>query len=370
MSTSQSRSGQRRSTRTRLSAALAGVATVAVTAGAALAGTVSTAESASAAGCSTGDPIAWVQCKGIATGYDNGSFGANQPVTRAEVATMMFRQVSPSYLENGQQYFHDVPMGKYYTEPVAWMAQAGITAGYSGRQYGPGQNISRGELAAFLYRLAGSPYASSTPRFKDMEAGQTFSQPINWMSVNKLISGYADGTFRPGQHVTRGEVAKMLMTSDRKVAGRGDVSSPRMNPLPVTVEHASSTTTGWKGKAITWATTKAKSAKTYYQYGGNGPYGYDCSGFTTGAFSAGGQSLPRTSKTQYTAADRKVPLSQAEPGDLVYWSNNGSGSGVYHVALVVEGGKIAHARNKQTGVTLTDIDYSPANMLSHAGRFN
>lgn len=369
MSTSQSRAGQRRPARTRLSAALAGVATVAVAAGASLAGSVASADSATAASCPTGNAIAWVKCEGIAGGYANGSFGAERPVTRAEVAAMMFRQVSPSYVKNGQQYFNDVPAGKYYTEPVAWMAQAGITGGYSGRLYGPNKNISRGELAAFLYRLAGSPTSSTTARFKDMKSGQTFSKPINWMATNKLISGYRDGTFRPGRNVTRGEVAIMLKNSNSKVVGRGNVRTPQMNPLSVTVERASSTTTGWKGKAIDWATAKATSSKTYYQYGGNGPNGFDCSGFTTGAFAAGGASLPRTSKSQYTAAATKVPLSQAKPGDLVYWSNNGSASGVYHVAIVVEDGKIAHARNPASGVTLTNLDYSPSNMLPQAGRF-
>jgi cell wall-associated NlpC family hydrolase len=370
VSNSQSRSGQHRSARTRLSAHVAGIATAAVVATAALAGSVATAESATAASCSTKDAVTWIQCEGIAKGYANGSFGARQPVTRAEVAAMLFRQVGPDYVRNGQRYFKDVPAGTYYTEPVAWMAQAGITEGYSGRTYGPGQKISRGELAAFLYRLAGSPSTSSKATFKDVPAGKYYTKPVTWMSANKLVSGYKDRTFRPDQPVTRGEVAKMLMTSNPKVSGRGNVSSPRMKPLSTTVERASSTTTGWKGKAISWATTKAKSSTTYYQYGGNGPNGFDCSGFTTGAFAAGGESLPRTSKSQFTAADQKVPLSQAKPGDLVYWSNNGNGTGVYHVAIVVEGGKIAHARNPTSGVTLTNLNYSQTNMLPQAGRFN
>lgn len=370
MSTSQNRPA-RRAVRTRLSAVLAGGAAASVLAGACLAGSVATAAPAAAGqSCSTKDPIAWVQCQGIATGYADGSFGAGQPVTRAEISAMLFRQVDPTYVKNSRLYFHDVPKGKYYTEPVAWMAQAGITNGYSGRKYMPSNQITRGELAAFIYRLAGSPATTATAKFKDVGTSHAFAKPISWMSGQKLISGYADRSFRPSQPVTRGEAAKMLMTSNSRVAGRGDVSSPKMQPLPTTVERASSTTAAWKSKAVKWATTKAKSNSTYYQYGGNGPNGYDCSGFTTGAFSAGGQSLPRTSKSQYTAAEQKVPLSKAKPGDLVYWSNNGGSTGVYHVAIVVEGGKIAHARNKQSGVTLTDLRYSPTNMMPHAGRFD
>jgi len=380
VSTSQSRSGHRRSARTRLSAAVAGVATAAVVATVSLAGSVATADPASA-GQSCGradfadnprgsgfyDAISWMACEKISVGYEDNTFRKNKAVTRGEVAAFLYRQVQPSHPKSDERYFTDVNPGGANYQAITWFAQDGISVGYRDRTFRPNQPVTRGELAGFLHRLADKP-ATSGAAFADMGPGTAFSPAASWLRNRGVTSGYGDGTFRPGNDITRAETASFLYNAAGVLKGRGHVTTPALQPLDAT--RASSTVATWKVKAVNWATTKAKSGSTFYQYGGNGPYGYDCSGFTTGAFSAGGQSLPRTSASQYTAADQKVPLSQAKPGDLVYWSNNGSSSGVYHVAIVVKGGKIAHARNKQSGVTLTDLDYSPTNMLPQAGRFN
>lgn len=135
------------------------------------------------------------------------------------------------------------------------------------------------------------------------------------------------------------------------------------------VKRASATTSSWKGTAANWARTKANSAGAYYSWGGNGPNGYDCSGFTTAAFAAAGKSLPRNSKAQYNSASSRVSLSNVQVGDLVFWSNNGSSSGIYHVAMYIGDGKIAHARNASSGVSVTSLNYSPNNMLGTAARY-
>lgn len=133
---------------------------------------------------------------------------------------------------------------------------------------------------------------------------------------------------------------------------------------------SATSTSSWKGTAAGWARSKANSSATYYAWGGNGPNGYDCSGFTTGAFAAAGKSLPRTSRTQYTAADSYTSLGNIQVGDLVFWSSNGAASGIYHVAIYIGDGKIAHARNASSGVSVTSLNYSPYNMLKTAARFN
>lgn len=121
--------------------------------------------------------------------------------------------------------------------------------------------------------------------------------------------------------------------------------------------------------AVNWAVNTANRSDTYYVWGGNGPTGYDCSGFTVAAFAQAGKSLPRTSSAQYGAAKQYVSLDNIQTGDLVYWSNNGQGSGVYHVAIYIGNGKIAHARNPSTGITVTDLHYSPWGMMNVAGRY-
>lgn len=121
--------------------------------------------------------------------------------------------------------------------------------------------------------------------------------------------------------------------------------------------------------AVNWAVNKTKESGTYYSWGGNGPKGYDCSGFTSAAFAQAGKSLPRTSSAQYGAAKQYVSLNNLQPGDLVFWSNNGQQSGIYHVAIYIGNGQIAHARNPSTGITITGLHYSPWNMMSVGGRY-
>lgn len=130
-----------------------------------------------------------------------------------------------------------------------------------------------------------------------------------------------------------------------------------------------SSTSGSYGAAADWAVSTANDSSVGYAYGGNGPSAYDCSGFTQSAFAQAGVDLPRTSSAQYAGASQYVGLDELQVGDLVFWSNNGSASGIYHVAVYVGDGKIAHARNYTEGVSVTDVDYSPWNMMGTAARY-
>lgn len=146
--------------------------------------------------------------------------------------------------------------------------------------------------------------------------------------------------------------------------------APKPKPTPTPTKTVAPASTGSNmSAAVNWAVNKTKESGTYYSWGGNGPKGYDCSGFTVAAFAQSGKSLPRTSSAQYGAAKQYVSLDNLRPGDLVYWSNNGKGSGVYHVAIYIGNGQIAHARNPSTGITITSLHYSPWNMLSVGGRY-
>ncbi|QCU79176.1 NlpC/P60 family protein [Citricoccus sp. SGAir0253] len=132
--------------------------------------------------------------------------------------------------------------------------------------------------------------------------------------------------------------------------------------------YSTSSATGWQADVAQWAAAKAADPSVYYSWGGNGPTAYDCSGYTQQAFAQAGKSIPRTSSAQFYGG-QQVSMSNLQVGDLVFWSNNGSGSGVYHVAIYIGDGKIAHARNPQMGVAVTDLDYSPWNMMSTAVRY-
>ncbi|NUL44086.1 C40 family peptidase [Cellulosimicrobium funkei] len=145
-------------------------------------------------------------------------------------------------------------------------------------------------------------------------------------------------------------------------------SKPAQDIQRTSYTTASSSSTGWAG-AVQWATAKAADSSVGYVWGGNGPTGYDCSGFTQNAYAQAGIDIPRNSKAQYAAANQYVSLDNLQVGDLVAWSNNGAASGIYHIAMYIGDGQIAHARNPQMGVAVTDVDYSPWNMMGTAARY-
>ena len=97
-----------------------------------------------------------------------------------------------------------------------------------------------------------------------------------------------------------------------------------------------------------------------YVWGGTNPNtGADCSGFVQYVYGHFGVSLPRVSKDQVSCGTTVTSISNAQPGDLIFWSNNGSDSGVYHVAMYLGGGKIVHASNSkpypQGGIKISNV---------------
>ncbi|MDP9888543.1 C40 family peptidase [Pseudarthrobacter enclensis] len=122
--------------------------------------------------------------------------------------------------------------------------------------------------------------------------------------------------------------------------------APAPAPAP-----APSTGSGTYDVAISVALGKV-GAPYYYQWGGTGVYGFDCSGLVQNAFAAAGTYLPRTASQQYAAAPVHVPISQARRGDLLVW---GSAPNFYHVAIYLGNGQVVQALNPQEGITVSSI---------------
>jgi cell wall-associated NlpC family hydrolase len=93
-----------------------------------------------------------------------------------------------------------------------------------------------------------------------------------------------------------------------------------------------------------------------YEWGADGPDSFDCSGLTMRAWQAGGVSLPHWSVAQAQRVDR-VSYSNLRPGDLIFWSDNGQASGVYHVGLYIGGGQMIHAPRPGKDVEVQSVFY-------------
>ncbi|MEO0495487.1 MAG: S-layer homology domain-containing protein, partial [Actinomycetota bacterium] len=161
-------------------------------------------------------PVQWMADNEITTGTSPGCFSPDRDVTRAEVAVFIHRFAGEP--AGGTEPFTDVATGQYYTEAVAWMVREGITTGTSPTTFSPGRAVTRGELATFLWRFMSEP-AGGTEPFADVTPDRFFADAVAWMVSDGITNGTSPTTFSPGRAVTRGEVATFVY----RVAGEPPV---------------------------------------------------------------------------------------------------------------------------------------------------
>ncbi|KUL34387.1 hypothetical protein ADL22_30540 [Streptomyces sp. NRRL F-4489] len=147
--------------------------------------------------------------------------------------------------------------------------------------------------------------------------------------------------------------------------GRSGSTARAGSPGSSPSSHASHTSRAGHGTeaAIRWA--MGQLGKPYI-WGGNGPYGYDCSGLVQQAYRHAGISLPRVADAQYRAA-AKLSRSQLRRGDLVFWSSNGSPSGIHHVAIYLGGGQYLEAPRPGKTVRISSFAYYNPTLYGRVG---
>lgn len=146
-------------------------------------------------------------------GYDNGTVGPMNQITRAEVATIFFRLMDDSFRS---QYwstvsgFSDVTAGKWFNNAVSTATNAGKLTGYPDGTFRPNQSITRAEFAAIAVRfLSDEVQGVSGGNFSDTE-GHWAADAIGRAAAAGWIAGYPDGTFRPNAPITRAEAATII----------------------------------------------------------------------------------------------------------------------------------------------------------------
>lgn len=106
--------------------------------------------------------------------------------------------------------FSDVEAGAWYAGAVAYVREKGIMNGTSATTFSPGATTTRGQMAAILYRAAGSPAAAGSAAFSDVPETAYYAQAVRWANANGIITGYSDGTFRADNPVTREQMTTIL----------------------------------------------------------------------------------------------------------------------------------------------------------------
>ena len=144
-------------------------------------------------------------------GYPDGTVRPENSITRAEVAAIFYRLLTDearAYLESSDSGFSDVQPGDWYHTAVATMVQAGVITGYGDGTFRPNAPITRGEFAAIATRFLSDPYSLDAP-FYDTE-GHWAEVYINRAYELGWISGYTGGAFRPDKSITRAEVSAIV----------------------------------------------------------------------------------------------------------------------------------------------------------------
>jgi hypothetical protein len=166
--------------------------------------------------------IEWLVERKVTTGYGgvNGiEYRPNYSVTRGEMAMFLYRLAgSPTFTPSLVSPFVDVPVTADYYTAVSWLVSEKITTGYqnvNGTQYRPNGSVTRGEIATFLYRFAGSP--TFTPPlvspFVDVPVTAGYYTAVSWLASESISTGYRSvngAQYRPANSVTRGEMATFL----------------------------------------------------------------------------------------------------------------------------------------------------------------
>lgn len=141
------------------------------------------------------------------SGYANGTFKPDRNMTRAEVTTMFARLLTEKMAAD-QAYsntFSDVAKSHWAANYIGYMQQFGIITGYADGSFRPDASVTRAEFAAIASRF--EKLTEGNKSFSDVPSSHWAAKYINFAATRGWVNGYADGTFRPNNSITRAEVA-------------------------------------------------------------------------------------------------------------------------------------------------------------------
>ncbi len=144
----------------------------------------------------------WGWVRGITGGYADGTFRPVTPLSRQAAMAWLWRSVG-SPAPAGAAGFSDVGPDHPFAAAIAWADEQGVSNGYADGTFRSTDPVTRQAMVAWLWQLAGSPAPAAPPSFPDVPAGHPFEDAIGWATEEGIVSGYADGTFRSGTVVSR-----------------------------------------------------------------------------------------------------------------------------------------------------------------------
>jgi hypothetical protein len=160
--------------------------------------------------------VRWLKETGVTTGFGGSAtvFSPNTAVTRGQMALFLHRLMGTPAVGTPHG-FGDVPTDNGELDrAVRWLKAAGVTTGLGGSasEFGTNGVVTRGQMAAFLWRAAGQPSVSTEHGFGDILPGDFFAPGVRWQKVHLITTGFGGNAavFNPSGEVTRGQMAAFL----------------------------------------------------------------------------------------------------------------------------------------------------------------
>ena len=154
-----------------------------------------------------------VYCRdnGLMNGTTATTFSPNATMTRAQLCAVLYRMAGSPEM-TGRDAFTDTPDGAWYEDAILWAVRNRIMSGYTASTFGPHDPVTREQLAAILWRYAGSPAAEAGAAYTDEDSIASWAvTAVDWAWTYGFINGMSDGSFRTAGRATRAQVAAILM---------------------------------------------------------------------------------------------------------------------------------------------------------------
>ena len=155
------------------------------------------------------EAIDWAVEKGITNGVSSNMFAPNDPCTRAQIVTFLWRAAG-SPAPKSMSSFTDVPADAFYAKAVAWAVENGITSGTGEGKFSPNSTCTRAQAVTFLYRASGSPAVSGKAEFSDVSTTAFYADAVTWAAKKGITTGIGGGLFGSDNDCTRGQIVTFL----------------------------------------------------------------------------------------------------------------------------------------------------------------
>ena len=161
------------------------------------------------------EAVKWAVENGITTGVGNDLFAPEQPCTRAQIVTFLWRAAGSPEPKGAASGMTDVVSGSYYEKAVAWAIENGITTGTTTSTFSPDATCTRAQAVTFLARAL-SAKASGKAEFSDVPADSYFADAVAWAAANGVTEGIGGGLFGSDNDCTRGQIVTFLYRAYNK----------------------------------------------------------------------------------------------------------------------------------------------------------